>query len=126
MANLLRRRRLSDSLERLPAFRADVEPLVNGELWVEPQRLPDPGAGVAYTYQLVGLEVRTEDGGLVESYAGEVGIDPWGPDAPIGLPVYAPNAMKLSLSLPAPGMYAITLNLDGVEAASIHFMAHLT
>lgn len=42
--------------------REDVEPLVNGELWVEPERLPDPGAGVAYAFQLVGLEVRTVDG----------------------------------------------------------------
>jgi len=44
------------------ARRADVEPLVNGDLWVDPERLPDPGAGVAYRFQLVGLDVRTEDG----------------------------------------------------------------
>ncbi len=36
--------------------------LVNGTLWAEEAVLPDPGPGVAYAFQLVGLEVRTEDG----------------------------------------------------------------
>jgi 16S rRNA processing protein RimM len=36
--------------------------LVGGELLVGAERLPDPGAGVAYAYQIVGLEVRTDDG----------------------------------------------------------------
>jgi 16S rRNA processing protein RimM len=31
--------------------------LVNGELWGESDKLPDPGPGVAYTFQLVGLRV---------------------------------------------------------------------
>jgi 16S rRNA processing protein RimM len=37
--------------------REDAAELVNGELWIDPARLPDPGPGVAYTYQLVGLRV---------------------------------------------------------------------
>jgi 16S rRNA processing protein RimM len=36
--------------------------LTNGRLFVEPARLPDAGSGRAYAFQLVGLEVRTEDG----------------------------------------------------------------
>ncbi len=31
--------------------------LTNGALWGDPARLPDPGPGVAYTFQLVGLRV---------------------------------------------------------------------
>jgi 16S rRNA processing protein RimM len=44
--------------------------LVLGELRVDSARLPDPGPGVAYAFQLVGLEVETADGrklGAVES-----------------------------------------------------------
>ena len=33
-----------------------------GEVSAESERLPDPGPGVAYTFQLVGLAVETEDG----------------------------------------------------------------
>lgn len=36
--------------------------LTNGELWGEAARLPDPGPGVAYTFQLVGLHVVGTDG----------------------------------------------------------------
>jgi 16S rRNA processing protein RimM len=36
--------------------------LAPGELLVEPARLPDPGPGVAYTFQLIGLEVVTAGG----------------------------------------------------------------
>jgi 16S rRNA processing protein RimM len=36
--------------------------LTPGELWAESDRLPDPGPQVAYTFQLVGLAVETEDG----------------------------------------------------------------
>jgi len=36
--------------------------LTLGELLAERDRLPDPGPGVAYTFQLLGLEVRTVDG----------------------------------------------------------------
>lgn len=36
--------------------------LTLGELLVERDALPDPGPGVAYTFQLLGLEVRTADG----------------------------------------------------------------
>jgi len=33
-----------------------------GELWAEAGRIPDPGPGVAYTFQLIGMSVVTEDG----------------------------------------------------------------
>jgi len=36
--------------------------LTRGELLVERERLPDPGEGVAYTFQLLGLRVETEEG----------------------------------------------------------------
>lgn len=36
--------------------------LTNGELWVARDRLPDPGPGVAYTFQLVGCRIVTDEG----------------------------------------------------------------
>lgn len=36
--------------------------LVRGELLADPARLPDPGPETVYTFQLIGLSVRTEDG----------------------------------------------------------------
>jgi len=36
--------------------------LTNGTLWVDESVLPDPGPGLAYTYQLVGLRVVHVDG----------------------------------------------------------------
>lgn len=36
--------------------------LTNGELWADAAKLPDPGPGVAYTFQMVGLRVVTTDG----------------------------------------------------------------
>jgi len=36
--------------------------LTLGELWAERERIPDPGPGVAYTFQLIGSRVITEDG----------------------------------------------------------------
>lgn len=36
--------------------------LTNGVLMVERDQLPDPGPGVAYTFELIGLRVETEDG----------------------------------------------------------------
>lgn len=34
----------------------------NGELWGDPEKLPDPGPGVVYTFQLVGLRVVDQNG----------------------------------------------------------------
>jgi len=39
--------------------------LGRGELCAEHERLPDPGPGVAYTFQLLGLRVETEEGRLL-------------------------------------------------------------
>jgi 16S rRNA processing protein RimM len=36
--------------------------LTNGDLWGDAAKLPDPGPGVAYTFQLVGLRVVGIDG----------------------------------------------------------------
>lgn len=44
------------------AHREAAAELVNGEVWADAARLPDPGPGVVYTYQLIGLAVRTSDG----------------------------------------------------------------
>ncbi|MBI1797673.1 MAG: 16S rRNA processing protein RimM [Candidatus Eisenbacteria bacterium] len=41
----------------------------NGRLLTEPKRLPDPGPDATYTFQLVGLDVVTEDGGPVGQVA---------------------------------------------------------
>ena len=49
--------------------REQAAELVNGELWAPPAVLPDPGPGTAYTFQLIGLAVETEEGralGLIE------------------------------------------------------------
>jgi 16S rRNA processing protein RimM len=42
--------------------RAAAAALVNGELQIERALLPDPGPGVAWTFQLIGCEVRTTEG----------------------------------------------------------------
>ena len=42
--------------------REQASALTLGELLVERGRLPDPGPGVVWTFQLLGLEVRTADG----------------------------------------------------------------
>lgn len=41
--------------------------LVNGELWGDAARLPDPGPGTVYTFQLIGLKV-------VDSAGRELGV----------------------------------------------------
>jgi 16S rRNA processing protein RimM len=46
-----------------------AEALTNGRLLAERERLPDPGPGVAYNFQLVGLEVVTEQGRRVGTLA---------------------------------------------------------
>jgi 16S rRNA processing protein RimM len=43
--------------------------LVRGELLAEADRLPDPGPGVVYTFQLIGLSVRTEEGRVLGTVA---------------------------------------------------------
>ena len=37
--------------------------LTNGELWGDVAKLPDPGPGVAYTFQLIGLRIVDVNGG---------------------------------------------------------------
>jgi len=39
-----------------------AQALARGELYAEQAALPDSGPGEAYTFELIGLEVRTEDG----------------------------------------------------------------
>src|SRR5205085_691985 len=49
-----------------------------GELLVDSARLPDPGPGVVYAFQMVGLEVETDDGrrlGVLESVV-QTGANP--------------------------------------------------
>jgi 16S rRNA processing protein RimM len=43
--------------------------LVNGELLAEADALPDPGPGVAYTFQMIGLDVRTVEGRAIGTLA---------------------------------------------------------
>jgi len=49
--------------------REQAAALTNGRLLVEEERLPEPGPGVAYQHQLIGLEVVTEDGRPVGTVA---------------------------------------------------------
>lgn len=49
--------------------RAGASALTNGYLMVEEERLPDPGPGAAYNFQLIGLEVVTEEGRSVGTVA---------------------------------------------------------
>jgi 16S rRNA processing protein RimM len=49
--------------------RAGASALTNGRLYVDSERLPDPGPGVAYNFQLIGLEVVTEDDRVVGTIA---------------------------------------------------------
>jgi 16S rRNA processing protein RimM len=49
--------------------RAGASALTNGYLMVEEERLPDPGPGAAYNFQLIGLEVVTEEGRFVGTVA---------------------------------------------------------
>jgi 16S rRNA processing protein RimM len=42
--------------------REQASALTLGGLWADRDRVPDPGPGVAYTFQLIGLVVSTEDG----------------------------------------------------------------
>jgi 16S rRNA processing protein RimM len=44
------------------ADRDQAAALTRGDLWAEPGALPDPGPGVAYTFQLLGLRVVEQDG----------------------------------------------------------------
>lgn len=43
--------------------------LTNGDLWIERNRLPDPGPGQVYAFQLVGLRVETTDGRVLGTLA---------------------------------------------------------
>jgi 16S rRNA processing protein RimM len=43
--------------------------LTNGELLVERSKLPDPGPESAYTFQLIGLRVETEEGRVLGQLA---------------------------------------------------------
>jgi len=42
--------------------RESAAELTNGELWADRDQLPDPGPGVAYTFQLIGSRVVTGEG----------------------------------------------------------------
>ena len=42
--------------------RESAVPLVNGTLWAERARLPDPGPGVSYAFQLTGMRVVDQAG----------------------------------------------------------------
>jgi 16S rRNA processing protein RimM len=43
--------------------------LTNGTLWADDSVLPDPGPGVAYAFQLVGLRVETTEGRVLGTLA---------------------------------------------------------
>jgi len=51
------------------ASREAAVPLVNGTLWAERARLPDPGPGVSYAFQLTGMRVVDQAGRALGSVA---------------------------------------------------------
>ncbi len=78
------------------AERERAAELTNGELWAEKAALPDPGPAMAWTFQLVGLRVETEDGralGVVESVV-----------TTAGNPVYVVRGERELLVPGAPGV----------------------
>ncbi len=78
------------------ATREQAAELTNGELWAGAEALPDPGPTTAYTFQLVGLRVETEEGrvlGILE------GVVPTGAH-----PVYQVRGARELLIPAAPGV----------------------
>lgn len=49
--------------------RETAAPFVNGTLWAERARLPDPGPGVSYAYQLTGMRVVDQTGATLGTVA---------------------------------------------------------
>jgi len=70
--------------------------LTNGELWAARDALPDPGPGTAYTFQLVGLRVETEEGRLLGTIAEVISTG--------AHPVYAVRGARELLVPGAPGV----------------------
>ena len=51
--------------------RDEVAKLTNGELWVLPEALPDPGPGTSYAFELLGMRLVNVDGrevGVVKEF----------------------------------------------------------
>src|SRR5205085_8990208 len=55
------------------AGREPAAGLTLGRLYAESARLPDPGPQTAYTFQLIGLRVETEQGRVLGTLAGIAG-----------------------------------------------------
>jgi 16S rRNA processing protein RimM len=53
--------------------REAVAALTLGEVWAEDAALPDPGPGVAYTHQLIGLSVQDPAGRVIGTLAAVTG-----------------------------------------------------
>ena len=51
------------------ASREAAAPFVNGTLWAERARLPDPGPGVSYAFQLTGMRVVDQTGATLGTVA---------------------------------------------------------
>jgi len=49
--------------------REAAAPFVNGTLWAERARLPDPGPGVSYAFQLTGMRVVDQTGATLGTVA---------------------------------------------------------
>jgi 16S rRNA processing protein RimM len=78
--------------------------LTRGTLWAESERLPDPGPGMAYAFQLVGLEVVEQDGrrlGVLEE------VWPTGAN-----PIYVVRREGKELLLPATPTVVQKIDLD--------------
>jgi len=78
--------------------------LTNGELLAERSSLPDPGPGAAYTFQLIGLRVETEEGRVLGTLADIVNTG--------AHPIYVVRGERELLVPAAPGVLRL-VNLTG-------------
>ena len=76
--------------------REQAAELTNGELWAAREALPDPGPGTAYTFQLIGLRVETEEGRPLGSIAEVISTG--------AHPVYVVRGVRELLVPGAPGV----------------------
>ena len=91
--------------------RARASTLTRGDLLAESERLPDPGPDVAYTFQLIGLEVRTEDGRSLGNVADVIATG--------AHPVYVVRGARELLIPAAPGVLKKVDPAGGVSIVSL-------
>ena len=85
--------------------------LTNGELLAERSRLPDPGPEAAYTFQLIGLRVETEEGRALGELADIVNTG--------AHPIYVVRGQRELLVPAAPGVLKRVSLSEGVIVVAL-------